>query len=59
METVETDEALNWDAKIVDGKLVIKPIAVVTKLPDGRQDVLMKMPSLALIKKFKESNNIE
>jgi hypothetical protein len=59
METAETDENLNWDARIVDGKLLIKPIEAIINHPDGRQDVLMKMPSLTLIKRFKEANNIE
>jgi hypothetical protein len=59
METVRTGEKLNWDAKVIEGKLVIKPIEVITKHPDGRQDVLLKLPSLALIKEFKEANNIQ
>jgi hypothetical protein len=58
-ETVETDEKLNWPAKIVDGQLVITPISETIKHPCGRQDVVLKVPSLELIKEFKAANDIQ
>jgi hypothetical protein len=56
---VVSDEPLNWPAKIVDGVLVIEPICEEIKNTDGTQDVIVKLPSLALIKKFKAANNIK
>ncbi len=59
METVRTDENLNWPAKIVDGQLVIEAISETTINDDGSQSVVMKLPSLALIEKFKADNDIK
>lgn len=56
---VVSDEPLNWDARIENGVLVIDPICEEIKNTDGTQDVIMKVPSLALIKEFKAANNIE
>lgn len=45
----------------VDGReiLVIDPICETIKHDDGTQGVIVHAPSLDLIKKFKEANNIE
>lgn len=59
METVRTDEALNWPAKIVNGELVIEAISETIVGDDGSQSVVMKLPSLALIQKFKDENDIK
>ncbi len=62
METgkeVVSDEPLNWPAKIVDGVLVITPISETIKHPCGRQDVILKVPSLRLIQEFKAANDIQ
>jgi hypothetical protein len=56
---VVSDEPLNWDARIENGILVIDPICEEITNPDGTQDVIMKVPSLALINEFKATNNIE
>jgi hypothetical protein len=39
--------------------LVIDPVVVETKHPCGRVDQTVHLPSLAVINKFKEANNIE
>jgi len=54
---------LNFKARkeMVDGKeiLVIDPISEEIKYPCGRQDVIVHAPSLELINKFKEAQNIQ
>ena len=59
VKEVVSEEPLNWDARIEDGVLVIDPICEETENEDGTKDVIVKVPSLALIKKFKAANNIE
>jgi hypothetical protein len=56
---VVSDEPLNWPAKIVDGVLVIEPISETITNEDGSQHVIMKVPSLSLIQRFKEANDIK
>ena len=58
-QEVVTDEPLNWPAKIVDGVLVITPISEEFKNENGGTDIILKMPSLRLINKFKEAHNIQ
>ncbi len=61
-KVVYSDVPLNWKARIEekDGKkeLVIEPISETIKHPDGSQDVILKMPSLDLIKKFKKQHQL-
>lgn len=47
--------------EVVDGKetLVINPISEKIKHPDGRQGVIMHMPSLELINQTKAEHGIE
>jgi hypothetical protein len=63
VETIHTDEPLNWTARIEnkDGKdiLVIDPISETIKHDDGSQHVIIKVPSLALIKEFKAAHSIQ
>ena len=56
---VVTNEPLNWPAKIVDGALVIEPICEEIPNNNGGTDVIVKVPSLELIKQFKSAHNIE
>jgi hypothetical protein len=56
---VEVDEPLNWPAKIENGVLVITPISEEIKNATGGTDILLKMPSLRLIKEFKAAHNIQ
>jgi hypothetical protein len=47
--------------KTPEGKkiLVVDPITEEKKYPDGRVDTTIHLPSLDVINKFKEANNIE
>ncbi len=62
-KVVYSDVPLNWKARIEekDGKknLIVDPISETIKHPDGSQDVILKMPSLALIEEFKAIHSIE
>jgi hypothetical protein len=58
-EEVVSDEPLNWAARIEDGNLIIDPICEEITRENGRQDVIIKVPSLRLINEFKAANNLK
>jgi hypothetical protein len=57
------DKPMEFKARkeVVGGKeiLVIDPISETINHDDGTQDVIIHVPSLALIKEFKAANNIK
>ncbi len=57
------DKPLEFKARkeVIDGKevLVIDPITEEITLPNGRQDVIVHVPSLELINQFKSAHNIK
>ncbi len=58
-----TDKPLEFKARKgeVNGKetLIIDPIIEEITLPNGRQDVVVHVPSLELISQFKSAHNIK